>query len=112
MPRLKASVPRRSRVIKLRATDAEHARFRSVARDAGVTVAELLRSLIMARRMPRRQRPLADPELLRAITRTSVALNDLAQQANSDHAAISAAAIISRLVAIERVLAEALHHAH
>jgi hypothetical protein len=111
MPRLKASAPRRSRFIKLRATDAEHAHFRSIAGDAGVSVAELLRSLTMARRVPRRQRPLTDPELLRAISRISIALNELARQANSEHAAISAVAIISRLIAIERVLGGALHHA-
>ena len=100
-----------ARWIKLRASAAERARWQALAASRGMSLSELIRASLGGLRLrTRREAPPVAPELLRELARIGNNLNQLARAANR-HEPVTATALLSRLIAIDRELG-ALRAAH
>ena len=98
--------PRRSAVAHARVTPAELAAWKEKAAAAGVPLSELLRrAMARTRTWTARARDL-ERERLRQLARVGNNLNQLARWANTHKGAAQAAAVIERLLAIQRELDE------
>lgn len=97
--------------IKLRSSAVERTRWQALAAGKGVSLSDLIRSRLDGLRLrPRREPPPVAPDLLRELARIGNNLNQLARAANR-HEPVTATAILSRLIEIDRDLA-ALRAAH
>lgn len=97
---------RRKRMrIEIRTTLAEKLHWQKVAKNKGISLSELVRSLLGGQRLrKRREPPKVDPALLRELARIGNNLNQLARAANR-HTPLSATAVLVRLIEIDRELA-------
>ena len=90
--------------IEIRTTLAEKLHWQKVAKNKGVSLSELVRSLLSGQRLRnRRDPPKVDPALLRELARIGNNLNQLARAANR-HTPLSATAVLVRLIEIDREL--------
>ena len=99
--------------LEIRTTAEDKARWQAVAESRGLSLSDLVRSVLDGqRRSPRPQQaaPMVDPELLREMARIGNNLNQLAQVANRQEP-VAAAALLVRLIEIDRELG-ALRRAH
>lgn len=99
--------PRNKRV-NIKVTAEERQRWQTMAADAGLTVADLIRQRLgdaeLVKRDPVRRRAArrADPKLLAELGRIGNNLNQIARWANTYKTAAEAVEIITALAAIER----------
>ena len=92
--------------IKIRASEEQRDVWYDKARTKGVSFSELVRqSLDGVRVRKRTQLRRVDPDLLRQLARLGNNLNQLARWANRDQRYADSAAVIARLVEIDRELA-------
>ena len=99
--------------LEIRTTVEDKTRWQAVAESRGLSLSDLVRSVLDGqRRSPRPQRaaPTVDPELLRELARIGNNLNQLAQVAQQQEP-VAAAALLMRLIEIDRELG-ALRQAH
>ena len=99
--------------LEVRTTPEDMARWQAVAESRGVSLSDLVRSLLDGqRRSPRPQRaaPTVDPELLRELARIGNNLNQLVRAAGQQEP-VAAVALLVRLIEIDRELG-ALRQAH
>lgn len=98
---------KREVVLKVRATATERERWQAVADAKGVTLSDLVRLSLDGQKARRRAPPPSvAPELLRALAGIGNNLNQLSRAVNrKGRGHITAMAIISRLVEIDRELA-------
>lgn len=97
--------------IEIRTTLEEKRRWQQIAENKGVSLSELVRSVLGGQRLrKRREPPKVDPDLLRELARMGNNLNQLARAANRRRP-VPAAALLVRLIEIDRELS-ALRAAH
>jgi antitoxin component of RelBE/YafQ-DinJ toxin-antitoxin module len=97
--------------IKIRTDPEEKRRWQSIAENRGVSLSELVRSLLDGQRLrKRRATPSVDPALLRELARIGNNLNQLAHAANRRQP-VPATALLVRLIEIDRELS-AIRQAH
>ena len=97
--------------IEIRTTPEEKRRWQDIASNKGVSLSELVRSVLGGQRLrKRREPPRVDPDLLRELARMGNNLNQLARAANRRQG-LPAAALLMRLIKIDRELS-ALRAAH
>lgn len=97
--------------IEIRTTPEEKRRWQEIAENKGVSLSELVRSVLGGQRLrKRREPPKVDPDLLRELARMGNNLNQLARAANRRQP-VPAAALLVRLIEIDRELS-ALRAAH
>lgn len=99
--------------LEIRTTAEDKARWQAVAQSRGLSLLDLVRSVLDGqRRSPRSQRaaPRVDPALLRELSRIGNNLNQLAHVAQQQEP-VAAAALLMRQIEIDRELA-ALRRAH
>jgi hypothetical protein len=99
--------------VEIRTTAADKARWQALAESRGLSLSDLVRALLDGQRRsprPRRAPPPVEPALLRELARIGNNLNQLARAANRQ-APVPAAALLVRLIEIDRELA-ALRRAH
>ncbi len=91
--------------IEIRSTTEEKAAWQELAKGHGVTLSELIRSLLKEQKPPRRRRtiPQIDPDLIRELARIGNNLNQIAHHANG-HRPPTATALLVRLIEIDREL--------
>ncbi len=89
--------------LKIRASDDELAAWKEKAKEAGVSLSQLLRLSIGL--VPIRNRA-DDKELIRAVRRLGINMNQLAAWANARRERVQATTIIRHLVDLERQVAE------
>ena len=92
--------------VEIRTTPRDKARWQALAESRGVSLSDLVRALLDGQRprRPRREPPPVDPALLRELARLGNNLNQLARAANRQEP-VPAAALLVRLIAIDRELA-------
>ncbi len=92
--------------VEIRTTPQDKARWQALAESRGVSLSDLVRALLDGQRprRPRREAPPVDPALLRELARLGNNLNQLARAANRQEP-VPAAALLVRLIAIDRELA-------
>lgn len=92
--------------VEIRTTPQDKARWQALAESRGVSLSDLVRALLNGQRprRPRRETPPVDPALLRELARLGNNLNQLARAANGQEP-VPAAALLVRLIAIDRELA-------
>lgn len=92
--------------IKIRATEEQRDAWYEKARLKGVSFSELVRQTLDGVRVQRRhQLRRVDPDLLRQLALIGNNLNQLARWANRDQRYVESAALLARLVEIDRELA-------
>lgn len=92
--------------IKIRASEEQRDAWYEKARLKGVTFSELVRQSLDGVRVQRRhQLRRVDPDLLRQLARLGNNLNQLARWANRDQRHVESAALLARLIEIDRELA-------
>lgn len=99
--------------LEVRTTPEDMARWQAVAESRGLSLSDLVRSLLDGQRRsprPRHAAPLVDPGLLRELSRLGNNLNQLARAATQQDP-VPAAALLMRLIEIDRELG-ALRRAH
>ena len=97
--------------IKIRTNPEEKRQWQSLAKNRGVSLSELVRSLLSGQRLrKRRVAPSVDPVLLRDLARIGNNLNQLAHAANR-YQPVPATALLVRLIEIDRELS-AIRQAH
>lgn len=97
--------------IEIRTTPEEKRRWQEIAENKGVSLSELVRSVLGGKRLrKRREPPKIDPDLLRELARMGNNLNQLARAANRRRP-LPTAALLVRLIEIDRELS-ALRAAH
>jgi hypothetical protein len=99
--------------VEIRTTAQDKARWQALAESRGLSLSDLVRALLDGQRRsprPRRAPPPVEPALLRELARIGNNLNQLARAANRQ-APVPAAALLVRLIEIDRELA-ALRRAH
>ena len=91
--------------IEIRSTAEEKAAWQELAKGQGVTLSDLIRSLLKAEPPPRKRRASKqiDPDLLRELARIGNNLNQIAHHANG-HRPPTATALLVRLIEIDREL--------
>ncbi len=90
--------------IEIRSTAEEKAAWKQLAESHGVTLSDLIRSLLKAQKPgKRRASPQADPALIRELARIGNNLNQIAHHANGHHPP-TATALLVRLIEIDREL--------
>ena len=97
--------------VEVRTTPADKARWQALAESRGVSLSELVRAALDGQRprqpsraQLRRAPPPVEPALLRELARLGNNLNQLARAANRQ-GPVSAAALLVRLIEIDRELA-------
>lgn len=101
----------RSKILKIRLTEAEFEAFKSTAESKDLPMSDLARSMLIGvqPQLDRRRRFIfhpVDPSLLRHVASLGNNLNQLAAWANTHKKDADAAAILIRLIAIERALSD------
>ena len=101
----------RSKMLKIRLTESEFKSFRKTAEGAELPMSDLARSMLIGvqPQTERRRRFVfhpVDPALLRQVSAIGNNLNQLAAWANSPTQSATAAAMMVRLIAIERALSD------
>lgn len=90
--------------IEIRTSADEKRRWQEIAESKGVSLSDLVRSLLTGQRLrKRRDPPRVDPALLRELARLGNNLNQLAHAANRRDP-ITATALLARLIEIDREL--------
>lgn len=91
--------------IEIRVSSSEKQRWQGIAKDRGVSLSELVRSLLNGQRsrQPRRLSKI-DPSLLRELARIGNNLNQIARAANRREP-VPAVALLAPLIGIDRELA-------
>lgn len=90
--------------IEIRSTAEEKAAWKQLAESHGLTLSDLIRSLLKDQKPgKRRASPKTDPVLIRELARIGNNLNQIAHHANS-HRPPTATALLVRLIEIDREL--------
>ena len=91
--------------VEIRTSAEEKLRWQEIAKNRGVSLSELVRSLLNGQRLrKRRVAPKVDGDLLRALARIGNNLNQLARFANTRGEPVETTALLIRLVEIDREL--------
>ena len=101
---------RRDKLLTIKTTEAERSAWQAEATTAGLTLADLIRSLMSAKqvgREPRQRRRRiepADPALLAMLGRLNGNMNSLAHWASTHKTAAEAVQVLAALTAIDKIL--------
>ena len=91
--------------LEIRTTPSEKLKWQKIAENKGVSLSELVRSLLDGQRLrKRKEAPKVEPELLRELARIGNNLNQLARAANKRQP-VETVSLLIRLIEIDRELA-------